>query len=207
MSEYPMTVYSESECTNHIQDSKNKTAFAHHLGSFEYQRKPFGFTNMPTTLQRLINQLFSGDEWKLIFYKECVNALLTRLRIVGTIHKVKALPSDSSQAKGILSQTRKGYLMDGVLYHEGSDAKDRRLLQLACLCFENLQIVVAMTSGTGKGSDKRIFSEQIKDLVKSMLPRSILMNGFTEEEAEKFLKVNNIKSKLDDVRLYCGTNS
>ena len=62
-----------------------------------------------------------------------------------------------------------------------------------------------MTSGAGKETE-RSFSEQIGDLVRSMLPHSIPMNGFTDEEAEKFLKVNNLNLKLDDVKLYYGTN-
>ena len=62
-----------------------------------------------------------------------------------------------------------------------------------------------MSSGTTKGAE-RSFSEQIGDFVRSVLPHSIPMNGFTDEEAKKFLQVNNLNIQLDDVKLYCGTN-
>lgn len=41
----------------------------------------------------------------------------------------KTLPTDSSRAKRVLSQASKGYyVMDGVLYYEGSDRPDQRRL-------------------------------------------------------------------------------
>ena len=47
--------------------SKHKTAFMCHLGLFQYRRMPFGFTNAPATFQRLMNRLFTGEEWKSVF--------------------------------------------------------------------------------------------------------------------------------------------
>ena len=49
------------------EDSKSKTAFVCHTGLFQYRRMPFGLTNAPATFQWLMNQLFSGDEWRFVF--------------------------------------------------------------------------------------------------------------------------------------------
>ena len=47
------------------EDSKCKT-FTCHLSLFHYCHMPFGLTNTPATLQRLMNKLFCGDEWNFV---------------------------------------------------------------------------------------------------------------------------------------------
>ena len=80
------------------------------------------------------------------------------------------------------------------------------LLQLVRIPHTNLRAVVALTSGAGQTADTRSFSEQIDELVKSVLPTSIMMNGFTDAEAKKFLEVNKIQVKFEDIKLYSGNN-
>ena len=49
------------------EDAKHKTAFTCHLGLLQYRRMQFGLTNAPATLQCLMSQLFSGQEWNYVF--------------------------------------------------------------------------------------------------------------------------------------------
>ena len=49
------------------EESKSKTAFICHAALFQYRRMPFRLTNAPATFQCLMNQLFSGEEWKFVF--------------------------------------------------------------------------------------------------------------------------------------------
>jgi len=49
------------------EDSKHKTALTCHLGLYQYWRMPFGLTNSPATIQRLMSQLFSGPELTFVF--------------------------------------------------------------------------------------------------------------------------------------------
>ena len=92
------------------EDSKSKTAFSCHLGLFQYRRMPFGLTNAPATFQRLMNQLFSGEEWRFVFvylddllivsnslqeHQEHCKKVLTRLQQAG----LKLKPSKCSFAQ------------------------------------------------------------------------------------------------------------
>ena len=49
------------------EDSKHKTAFTCHLGLYQYRRMPFGLTNVPAIVQRLMAQLFSDQDWNYVF--------------------------------------------------------------------------------------------------------------------------------------------
>ena len=49
------------------EESRTKTTFTCHLGLYQYRRMPFGLTNVPATFQWLMNQLFSGEQWKFVF--------------------------------------------------------------------------------------------------------------------------------------------
>jgi len=49
------------------EDAKHKTAFTCHLGLFQYCWMLFGLTIAPATFQRLMSQLFSGQEWSYVF--------------------------------------------------------------------------------------------------------------------------------------------
>ena len=49
------------------EEFRIKTAFTRHLGLYQYRRMPFGLTNAPATFQRLMNQLFSGEQWRFVF--------------------------------------------------------------------------------------------------------------------------------------------
>ena len=49
------------------EQSKYKTAFTCHQGLFQYRQMPFGLTNALATFQRLMDRLFSGQEWGSVF--------------------------------------------------------------------------------------------------------------------------------------------
>ena len=115
------------------EESKTKTAFTCHLGLFQYRRMPFGLTNAPATFQRLMNQLFGGEQWKFVFvylddllivsqsaaeHKEHIKKVLTQLDKAG----LKLKPS-----KCKFAQTTVDYL-GHTLSAEGVVPNDQKVL-------------------------------------------------------------------------------
>ena len=52
----------------------HKTAFATHLGLYEFLRMPFGFKTAPHTFQRILNTVFSDYlyQWLIIYIYDCI---------------------------------------------------------------------------------------------------------------------------------------
>ena len=72
------------------EQPKCKTAFTCHWGLFQYHWMPFGLTNALSTFQRLMDKLFSGQEWDSVFvYLDGVlimlNSMEDHLRDVGHV--------------------------------------------------------------------------------------------------------------------------
>ena len=72
------------------EQSKCKTAFTCHQGLFQYCRMLFGLTNVLETFQRLMDKLFSGQEWDSAFvYLDDIliesNSMEDYLRDVGLV--------------------------------------------------------------------------------------------------------------------------
>ena len=71
-------------------DSVDKTAFATHIGLFEWLVMPFGLSNAPATCERLMEQLFQGYQWNgvlvylddLVAYGRSWPEALKMLRVV-----------------------------------------------------------------------------------------------------------------------------
>ena len=59
--------------------SQEKTAFITHLGLFEFDNMPFGFTNAPATFQRLMETVLAGLVRKICF------VYLDNILIIGKI--------------------------------------------------------------------------------------------------------------------------
>ena len=53
---------------------RHKTAFATHLGLYEFFRMPFGLKTAPQTFQRILNTVFSDYlyQWLMIYIDDCV---------------------------------------------------------------------------------------------------------------------------------------
>ena len=51
-----------------------KTAFATHLGLFEFLRMPFGLKTVPQTFQLILNSIFAEHlyKWSIIYIDDCI---------------------------------------------------------------------------------------------------------------------------------------
>ena len=72
------------------EDSKPKTVFTCHIGLFQYRRMPFGLTSAPTTFQRLMSHLFSGEKWSFVsvYLDDLLNASKTMEEHVSHVREV-----------------------------------------------------------------------------------------------------------------------
>ena len=125
------------------EESKSKTAFICHAGLFQYRRMPFGLTNAPTTFQRLMNQLFSGEEWKFVFvylddllivsqtvqeHQEHVKKVLTKLQQAG----LKLKPSKCSFAQQQVEYLGHTLTPDGVSPNEKNMQAEKQFPRPTC---------------------------------------------------------------------------
>ena len=71
-------------------DSVDKTAFATHIGLYEWLVMPFGLSNAPATCERLMEQLFQGLQWKgvLVYLDDLVAYGNTWPRALRLLRKV-----------------------------------------------------------------------------------------------------------------------
>ena len=55
-------------------DHQHRTAFATHLGLYEFFRMPFGLKTAPQTFQRILNTVFSDYlyQWLIIYIDDCI---------------------------------------------------------------------------------------------------------------------------------------
>ena len=105
---------------------------------------PFGLTNAPATFQRLMNQLFSGDEWRFVFvylddllivsksiqeHQEHCKKVLARLRQAG----LKLKPSKCNFA-----QERVEYL-GLTLTPEGVIPNEQKIQAVKPTCCKEIQ--------------------------------------------------------------------
>jgi len=124
-------------------ESKSKTAFTCHLGLFQYRRMPFGLTNAPATFQRLMNQLFSGEEWKFVFvylddllivssppqeHQDHIKKVLTQLQHAG----LKLKPSKCPFAQKQVEYLGHTLTPDGVFLNDRKVQAVKQFLKPSC---------------------------------------------------------------------------
>jgi len=74
-------------------DDREKTAFVCHEGAYQYERKPFGLTNAPATLQRALDIILSGVQWHscLIYLDDVIVYSKTEEEHIGHVDHVLRL--------------------------------------------------------------------------------------------------------------------
>ena len=113
-------------------DSKNKTAFTCHVGTFRFKYMPFGGVNCPATFQRLMQEVLAGQYNKTVFcYLDDIlvtgttwSELMTELRVV--FQKLREGHLKLKLKKCEFGKTKIGYL-GHMIDHDGYSPKPNRV--------------------------------------------------------------------------------
>ena len=113
-------------------ESKNKTAFTCHVGTFRFRYMPFGGVNCPATFQRLMQQVLAGQYNKTVFcYLDDIlvtgttwKELMAELRVV--FQKLREGHLKLKLKKCEFGKTKIGYL-GHMIDHDGYSPKPERV--------------------------------------------------------------------------------
>ena len=113
-------------------DSKNKTAFTCHVGTYRFKYMPFGGVNCPATFQRLMQEVLAGQYNKTVFcYLDDIlvtgttwKELMVELRVV--FQKLREGHLKLKLRKCEFGKTKIGYL-GHMIDHDGYSPKPNRV--------------------------------------------------------------------------------